>query len=333
MQLNLNQATTKTEIQINFKQISQFSGQIVQAINAIKNSSGGNNTLLTQLQAEVASLQEQLTEIQNEIGGLHEYVASVAVGAFALVYESSQGAVSLCDNTKDPTAQPIVGLTTKNANGGSKVPVAGNGTTVFNPSWAWTIYQPIFASTTGSLTQTPPVAGWQCIVGYATSATSMFIAISQPIYFDAHGNPAQFLTVLPSGEFAPLDFVNGTNTTVEQNSSGRFFINAEMNVVCESPSYGLSLIDEGLTTLWQVSLRPFKFIAPVQGSVDSRGVIEVSLSAAAVTGVDGAAAPPTTAAGAVTNRYGGPTNFLGDPDGWAELEINGTMWKVPLYSP
>lgn len=46
---------------------------------------------------------------------------------------------------------------------------------------------------------------------------------------------------------------------------------------------------------------------------------------------DDAVAPSTTAAGTVTNRYGGPDNFLGDPVAWAFVVINGNEYRVPLY--
>lgn len=43
-------------------------------------------------------------------------------------------------------------------------------------------------------------------------------------------------------------------------------------------------------------------------------------------------APSTIAAGAVTNRYGGATNFLGDPVTWLKIEINGIIYKIPVYT-
>jgi hypothetical protein len=46
---------------------------------------------------------------------------------------------------------------------------------------------------------------------------------------------------------------------------------------------------------------------------------------------DDAVAPSATAAGTVTNRYGGPNNFLGDPVAWAFVDLNGSSYRVPLY--
>lgn len=45
----------------------------------------------------------------------------------------------------------------------------------------------------------------------------------------------------------------------------------------------------------------------------------------------GAAAPATTATPVFTSFYGGNTKALGDPVGWADLNLGGTIWKVPLY--
>ena len=44
-----------------------------------------------------------------------------------------------------------------------------------------------------------------------------------------------------------------------------------------------------------------------------------------------ATAPSTVVAGLVTNRYGGGTNFLGDPVGWIDIQVNGVARKIPYY--
>jgi hypothetical protein len=50
-------------------------------------------------------------------------------------------------------------------------------------------------------------------------------------------------------------------------------------------------------------------------------------------GNDLAAAPATTAGVVITNFYGtSATNFLGTPVSWASVEINSTMYKIPLYT-
>lgn len=50
-------------------------------------------------------------------------------------------------------------------------------------------------------------------------------------------------------------------------------------------------------------------------------------------GVSGATAPSTSVGVSIVNYYGsGATNFLGDPNSWASVVINGTTYKIPLYT-
>jgi autotransporter-associated beta strand protein len=50
-------------------------------------------------------------------------------------------------------------------------------------------------------------------------------------------------------------------------------------------------------------------------------------------GNDGAAAPATGAWGTPTNYYGSSTtNMLGTPNSWASVVVNGTTYKIPLYT-
>lgn len=45
-----------------------------------------------------------------------------------------------------------------------------------------------------------------------------------------------------------------------------------------------------------------------------------------------ATAPGTTLTPAFTSYYGGNTNALGDPNAWALVNVNGTDYKIPLYT-
>lgn len=50
-------------------------------------------------------------------------------------------------------------------------------------------------------------------------------------------------------------------------------------------------------------------------------------------GNDGAAAPGVTVGIVITSFYGtSATNFLGDPNSWASVRVNGTVYKIPLYT-
>jgi hypothetical protein len=43
------------------------------------------------------------------------------------------------------------------------------------------------------------------------------------------------------------------------------------------------------------------------------------------------ASAPSTSSGTPTTRYGGDTQYLGDPDAWVLVNVNGTDYKVPAY--
>lgn len=47
---------------------------------------------------------------------------------------------------------------------------------------------------------------------------------------------------------------------------------------------------------------------------------------------DAVAAPTTNSALSFTNRYGGDTNYCGDPNAWLRIRIGGSTYKIPCYS-
>jgi len=47
----------------------------------------------------------------------------------------------------------------------------------------------------------------------------------------------------------------------------------------------------------------------------------------------GAAAPATNIGVAIVNYYGSSaTNFLGDPNAWLSIQVNGVAYRLPLYT-
>jgi hypothetical protein len=52
---------------------------------------------------------------------------------------------------------------------------------MIEPGWTWTIGSPIYLTTNGNLTQTPPSSVFLIEVGYPMSATSMFIRIGDAV--------------------------------------------------------------------------------------------------------------------------------------------------------
>jgi hypothetical protein len=59
--------------------------------------------------------------------------------------------------------------------------------------------------------------------------------------------------------------------------------------------------------------------------VAADGTIELTVNTAA-------SAPSTTLGVTAVNRYGGDTNYLGDPVAWMPVRVAGTNYKIPLYT-
>lgn len=108
-----------------------------------------------------------------------EFPAGVALGGNRVV-RLDAGDVVYADNTVAADANRVLGITTGAVSLGApaRIQVSGLMTEV---SWSWTPDAPIFLSTTGLLTQAPPTSGFSLIVGFATSATQMFIGPKTPI--------------------------------------------------------------------------------------------------------------------------------------------------------
>ena len=105
--------------------------------------------------------------------------AGVDLGGQRVVVISSGNAV-YADNTDSTHTNKVLGITTGAATNGQSVMIQSHGEMV-EPSWTWTLNQPVFLSTNGLLTQTPPTTGFSQIVGFPTSATSLFINIREPL--------------------------------------------------------------------------------------------------------------------------------------------------------
>ena len=74
----------------------------------------------------------------------------------------------------------MLGITTGAAAAGDAINVQASGE-MTEVSWNWTPGLPVFLGTNGLLTQTPPVSGFQLVLGVAISPTKLAINIKQPI--------------------------------------------------------------------------------------------------------------------------------------------------------
>jgi len=106
-------------------------------------------------------------------------VAAVALSARRAVFIDGSDEVDYADNTTVAHADKVLGLTKTAVGAAASVEVHTFGD-ITDGGWTWAVGSPIFLSTTGFLTQTPPASGFLIHLGYATSATSMFLRIQEP---------------------------------------------------------------------------------------------------------------------------------------------------------
>ena len=104
--------------------------------------------------------------------------AAETISALRVVYESD-GAVSLLDPTDDDHVAALLGLAITAAGIGADI-VIRTGGTVDDAGWSWSEGF-VFAGPNGTLTQTPPAAGWEIVIGYAPSATRLNLTFDEPV--------------------------------------------------------------------------------------------------------------------------------------------------------
>jgi len=108
------------------------------------------------------------------------YPAAVNLSGQRMVRLDSAGELVYAENTDLADAERVLGMTAGAVNTGDTAQVIRSGVVV-EPTWNWTLGQPIFLSTTGLLTQTPPAAGFVLQVAFPVSSTSVFIDIKQAL--------------------------------------------------------------------------------------------------------------------------------------------------------
>lgn len=103
-------------------------------------------------------------------------VAAEALGGHRVVTMSGNYASK--DNAADKFN--VLGVTQGAVSSGGTATVTTFGE-ITNVGWSWTVGVPVFLSTSGNLTQTAPTTGFRIIIGRPTSATALFVDISEPI--------------------------------------------------------------------------------------------------------------------------------------------------------
>lgn len=108
------------------------------------------------------------------------YTAGTVLGGHRAVVLNSSELAIYADNTTTAHKNKVIGITTGAALSGASATIQTFGE-ITNSGWSWTTGESIYLSTNGLLTQTVPTSGFVLILGFAISATKMFINIKQPI--------------------------------------------------------------------------------------------------------------------------------------------------------
>lgn len=108
------------------------------------------------------------------------FTADGALSGHRAVRPTTAGAVGYASSAVAADANSVLGITTGAAATGAAINVQASGE-MTEVSWNWTPGLPVFLGTNGLLTQTPPVSGFQLVLGVAISPTKLAINIKQPI--------------------------------------------------------------------------------------------------------------------------------------------------------
>lgn len=112
------------------------------------------------------------------INALVRRIAGDTVSALRVVFEDETGIAHL-DPTDDDQVAALIGISITAGEEGAEIRVRTSGT-IDDAGWSWTPGF-VFAGADGTLTQTPPVAGWEIVIGYAPSATRLNLTFDEPV--------------------------------------------------------------------------------------------------------------------------------------------------------
>lgn len=108
------------------------------------------------------------------------FIAGEFLDSYRMVTLNASSQAIYADHTEISHARRVAGLTMGSAAAAAEVMVRSFGL-VTNSSWSWDLSTPsVFLAATGQITQIPPTSGFVCVIGYAVSATQLFIRIQPP---------------------------------------------------------------------------------------------------------------------------------------------------------
>ena len=109
-----------------------------------------------------------------------EFIAAIPLDGHRMVTMNGSSQLIYADHTELSHAGRIMGLTMESSAAAASITISSSGL-VTNPGWSWDLAKPaIFLATAGQISQTPPSSGFACVIGYAVSATQLFVRIQQP---------------------------------------------------------------------------------------------------------------------------------------------------------
>ncbi|MFK3971123.1 hypothetical protein ACI2KS_10390 [Pseudomonas sp. NPDC087358] len=112
-------------------------------------------------------------------GGVQTIIctAGETISALRVIYESQQLARPV--NPATESVYQALGLAITSGSIGTDINIQTQGF-VDDSSWSWTEGH-VWCGANGVLTQTPPTTGWDFIIGFATSATRLYIDLNEPV--------------------------------------------------------------------------------------------------------------------------------------------------------
>lgn len=113
-------------------------------------------------------------------GSALQYIAAEALGGHRVVVLNDFERAIYATNLDSMHAVKVLGITLGAADFGDLVTVQTGGE-ITEPSWSWTLGQPIYLGDNGQLTQAYPAAGFALIVAFPISATKIMLRIREPI--------------------------------------------------------------------------------------------------------------------------------------------------------
>lgn len=117
-------------------------------------------------------------------GGVSELrTASEGLGGHRIVRSTGAGTVGYASNANPLHGDDTIGMSANAAVAGQDVAVITAGALTFN-GWAWTPGKPVYLAADGLLTQTADMdtAAFVQVIGHASDAQTVFVAIEPPVY-------------------------------------------------------------------------------------------------------------------------------------------------------